>query len=125
MPIHFSTSRVAGIALAATIFVLTAQAVFAATYNIDGIMVSTVAVNGGQDTTSPGTTCIKVSVPLVAACPGGWVAIQNNNKQLIAAALAAKTTSSKVAFMYDDAAGPFHCPGRVFTPCSVNTIEIQ
>ena len=125
MAIPRSKLTLSAIAGVASIAILAAQSTFAASQNLDNITVTTVAVNGGTDTQNPGTTCITVSVPLLAACEGGYVAIQNNNQQLLAAALQAKATSSNVRFYYDASAGPFHCPGRVFTPCSVISIEIK
>lgn len=113
------------ITVLALISILAAQSTFAASQDIDNVTVTSVMVNGGTDTQNPGTTCVKVSVPLAAVCRNGYVAIQNNNKLLIAAALQAKATSSKVWFYYDDSAGPFHCPGHVFTPCSVIGIELK
>ena len=41
-----------------------------------------VAVNGGTDVVNQGTTCLRVSDPVAASCPGGFVAIPNNNKLL-------------------------------------------
>lgn len=111
--------------IVASLAIVAAPLAFAAGYTLDGVTISSVAVNGGTDTNNPGTTCVKISAPVVAACPNGMVAIQNNNKLLIGAALQAKATSSKVWFYYDDAAGSFHCPGHVFTPCSVVSIEIK
>lgn len=112
------------IAVAAAV-VSTVPPAYAAGQVIDGVTVTGVAVSGGSDTQNPGTTCVTISMPLVAACSSGYVAIQNNNKQLTAAALQAKATSSKVWLYYDDSAGPFHCPGHVFTPCSVVSIELK
>jgi hypothetical protein len=85
--------------------------------------IAAVAVNGGADTVNPGTTCIRVTNPVHAACVGGYLAIPNNNKQLIAAALASKATATRIMLYYNDAAGSSHCPGLVFTPCSVISIE--
>jgi hypothetical protein len=125
MSTPLSKASALAIAVIASVSMFAAQSAFAAAYTPDNVTVTAVAVNGGADTQNPGTTCVTVSVPLVAACPAGYVAIQNNNKQLLAAALLAKATSSKVMFIYDDSAGPFHCPGRVFTPCSVISIELK
>lgn len=83
-----------------------------------------VTVNGGSDAANPGTTCIRISSAVSSVCPIGFVAIPNNNKQLIAAALMSKTTASRTSLYYDDA-GSYHCPGQVFTPCSVISIEIN
>lgn len=92
---------------------------------VDGVFITQVAVTGGVDTTNPGTTCVKISVPLPTACVAGWVAIQNNNKQLIAAAHLNKVTGNPVFFYYDEATTTpnFHCPARAFTQCSVVSIE--
>ena len=85
--------------------------------------IASVAVNGGADTANPGTTCIQVTSPVSASCTAGYVAIPNNNKQLIGAALLNKTTGGKINLYYDDAVGTQHCPGFVFTSCSVNSIQ--
>lgn len=125
MSMRHSKLIASAIAVVASMSILAAQSTFAASQYPDNVTVTTVAVNGGADTQNPGTTCVTVSVALSATCQGGYVAIPNNNKLLIAAALQAKATSSKVAFYYDDSAGSFHCPGRVFTPCSVISIELK
>ena len=110
---------------AAAAALLAAEPAIAAQQILDGVLISSVSLNGGIDTTNPGTTCVRILTPVLAACPSGYVAIQNNNKQLIAAALQAKATSSSVWFYYDDAGASFHCPGKVFTPCSVVSIELK
>lgn len=81
-----------------------------------------VAVNGGTDVVNQGTTCLRVSDPVAASCPGGFVAIPNNNKLLISTALMSKATASKVWFYYIDDGTSQHCPGLVFTPCSAISI---
>jgi len=102
-----------------------AEPVHAAGLVLDDVTILSLAVNGGADTVNPGTTCVRVSQPVSAACPSGYVAIQNNNKPLIAAAMQGKATSGRVLFYYDDSTGSHHCPGRVFTPCSVISIELK
>lgn len=104
---------------------------FPETFVIPMTTIKHVAVNGGVDSSNPGLTCINVApwtnlsnvVHPVAAC-AGWLAIKNDNKNLIAAALAAKTTKSNILLYYDELnpSGNFHCPGVVFTPCSVISI---
>lgn len=81
-----------------------------------------VAVNGGSDVANQGTTCLSVSDPVAASCPGGFVAIPNNNKLLISAALMSKATASKVWLYYVDNGTSQHCPGLVFTPCNAISI---
>lgn len=100
---------------------------FAAERYLDDVNISSITVNGGADSVSVGTTCIRVSVPVAASCAGGFIAIRNNNKQLVAAAMQAKAMSNKIWLFYDDSAGPgpYHCPGREYTACSVNDIEIK
>lgn len=105
--------------------VIGAKPAFAANLTLDNVTIATVSVNGAVDTMNPGTTCLTISTPVSASCPSGYVAIQNNNKQLLATALQARATDSKLWFYYDDSAGPFHCPGKVFTPCSVISIELK
>jgi hypothetical protein len=117
-------SIVLRVLLCSALMVLSIQTAVADIHIFD-TAIDWVAVNGGTDTASPGTTCVKVTNPVSASCPSGYVAIQNNNKQLIAAAMQAKATGSRVAFYYEDNGGPFHCPGRTFTPCSVITIELK
>ncbi|HSI46832.1 MAG TPA: hypothetical protein VLA61_01020 [Ideonella sp.] len=82
----------------------------------------TVAVNGGADSTNPGTSCIQVTSAVSATCQGGFVAILNNNKQLIAAALLNKATMGKIILYYEDSSTLNQCPGFATTPCVVNTI---
>jgi hypothetical protein len=82
----------------------------------------TVAVNGGADTLNPGTSCIQLAEP-PAGCPAGFLYIPNNNKHLVAAAIAAKASSNRVTVYYVAAAAAGHCPGYVFTPCSVISIN--
>lgn len=83
------------------------------------------SANGGADTANPGVTCLKVNGYVSSSCPAGWIAIRNNNKELIAAAFQAKASGASFTLHYEDAGGPFHCPFLVFTPCSVNSIIIE
>jgi len=98
---------------------------FAGNVPVYDTKIQLVYLNGGADTANPGTTCIKVASPISSACPSGMVAIQNNNSELIAAAMQAKATGALVDFYYNDAGGPFHCPQYAFTPCSVLVIGIK
>ena len=82
------------------------------------------AVNGGADTSNPGTTCVRLSNP-PAVCTGGYIGIPNNNKMLVVAALTSKANGSRVWVYLSDGQGTQHCPGRVFTPCSAISIEAQ
>jgi uncharacterized membrane-anchored protein len=84
-----------------------------------------VAVNGGTDTLNPGTTCIKLAEPPTAACPAGFLYIPNNNKHLVSAALMAKASNSRVSVYFISNAASGHCPGHVFTPCSVISIFVR
>jgi hypothetical protein len=102
-----------------------AQVAIAASSGVHNATVTSVAVNGGADTTNPGITCIQVSPPPPATCTGGWVAIINNNKQLVSAALLAKSTSARVILILDDASGTQHCPWLAFTTCSVVSLILQ
>lgn len=92
----------------------------------DNTTITFVSVNGGADSANSGNTCITVANPVSASCTGGYVAIPNNNPQLLSAALTAKSTGAKVWFYYaDTGATTFHCPGLAFTPCSVISIGIR
>ena len=123
MSLHMSKLQALAIFVLASLVSL--QSAWAAPQYLDDVMISGLSVNGGADTTNPGTTCIKLSLPVHPACTGGYVAIHNNNKQLIAAALQAKATASKIWLYYDEVGGSFHCPALVFTPCSVNSIQLK
>lgn len=87
--------------------------------------IAAVAVNGGQDSTNPGTTCVRVTSTVSAACVSGYVAILNNNKQLVATALLSKASASRVDLYYVDDTASSHCPGFVFTPCAVISIQAR
>lgn len=113
------------VSIAMVVNILFAQGALAAPVTVDGASVVEVAVNGGADTSNPGVTCIRITPSAPAACNGGWVAIGNNNKQLVATALLAKSTGSKVALILDNATGNQHCPWITFTPCSVNTLWVK
>jgi hypothetical protein len=82
------------------------------------------AVNGGTDTVNPGTSCVRLSSPVAPVCTAGYIAVPNNNKQLLSAALQARGTGSTIWIYYADG-GNFHCPGLVFTPCGVISIELK
>ena len=119
-----STRRLLRGLLAVGIATLTLEASAADQMIADAVVVE-VAVNGGADTSNPGFTCIRVTPGPVAACSAGYVAITNNNRQLIATALLAKSTGARVAFYYNDAVATQHCPALVFTTCSVNSIILK
>ena len=92
---------------------------------INDTTVVIVAAHGGTDTSNPGTACMQVATAPVAACVGGWVAIPNNNKQLVSAALVAKATGARVTLYYDDAGSTQHCPGLAFTPCAAISLMVK
>lgn len=93
---------------------------------VDGTSVAAVAINGGTDTGNPGTSCMRVYASVPAVCGGGYIAIPNNNRQLIAAALAAKSTGGPVRLYFLDTAGAtYQCPGFASTTCNLVTIELQ
>ncbi len=94
----------------------------------DNTKIITVFVNGGIDTKNPGLTCLQISSEVSPSCKG-FIAIKNHNRELLAAALQAKTTGSKVWIYYEDAdvneKKPLHCPGQVYTNCSLISIGIR
>ena len=87
--------------------------------------ITSISVNGGADSANPGTTCILVANPVTTSCTSGYVAILNNNKQLLSAAMLAKSSGSKIALYYEDTSATQHCPGLVFTPCTVISIILR
>lgn len=92
---------------------------------LDDKKITFVVVNGGVDSPNQGVTCVRIDSGISEQCTGGFVAIRNNNKELISAALHAKATERPVWFYYEDASGSNHCPGAVFTPCVVNSIGLK
>lgn len=112
-------SRLAA-SLAAVVAVASALAVNAVVTNETPI--ASVIVNGGTDTLNAGTTCISLAEPVLLAC-SGYLYLPNNNKHLVAAALTAKASQARVRVYYISDATAGHCPGYVFTPCSVISIE--
>ncbi len=92
---------------------------------LDDKKITIVIVNGGADSPNPGVTCVRIDSGISEQCTGGFVAIRNNNKELISAALHAKATERPIWFYYEDASGSNHCPGAVFTPCVVTSIGLK
>lgn len=86
---------------------------------LDDKKITFVVVNGGVDSPNQGVTCVRIDSGISEQCTGGFVAIRNNNKELISAALHAKATERPIWFYYENASGSNHCPGAVFTPCVV------
>ena len=85
-----------------------------------------VTVNGGAETLNPGTTCCGVAdLTLSASCTSGYLAIPDNDQELLAALLHAKATGGTVGIYYRDNSTQHHCPGQVFTPCEVMSIMLQ
>ncbi|CCN49415.1 exported hypothetical protein [Vibrio nigripulchritudo MADA3029] len=91
----------------------------------DNTRVVFVAVNGGSDSHNSGTSCIKVSNVVSSSCESGFIAIPNNNKALLSAALQAKATNVDVWVNYNNASVRQHCPGLVFTHCTVSSIALK
>ena len=88
-------------------------------------LLSDLAATGGADTSNPGTSCFLVSTPVSAACTAGYLAIPNNNSRLLAVALMAKASGTRVRVYYEDASTTTqHCPGMVVTPCAVISISL-
>jgi len=112
--------------IAASIFLssVTSVSAFAGMQIVDNTTITQVFVNGGVDTANPGTTCLQISSPVSSECTNAVIAIPNNNKQLLAAALTAKSIGSNIWFYYETT-GSFHCPGITLTPCSVISISIK
>ena len=106
----------------AGLFLLSALS-FAQEQVLDKKTITFVAVNGQASSPNSGVSCVRVDSGLVSQCLG-YVAIKDNNQALLSAALHAKATGNPVWFYYDDAAGKNHCPGKVFTPCAVNSIGL-
>ncbi|QHH96428.1 hypothetical protein [Acinetobacter dispersus] len=114
------------ISLTLTLFLLTGT-VLTSTHAglvVEDTTIIDLFIHGGTDTANPGTSCIKISSPVSAACKG-LISIPNNNKPLLAAALSAQLSKNKVWFYYDDNGTTSHCPGVGFTPCSLISLSIR
>ncbi len=87
--------------------------------------INLVAVHGGADTLNPGTTCFTIDVAVSSSCVASYIAIPNNNNELLSALLHAKATGGDVNVYYRDNSSQQHCPGIVFTPCEAISVQLQ
>ena len=90
--------------------------------------IGAIILNGGSDAPNSGVTCFKIEVAVSAACPSGYIAVPNNNSQLIAALLSSKAIGQEVRVNYSDSEDSRehgHCPGLAFTPCVLNSVALQ
>jgi uncharacterized membrane-anchored protein len=78
----------------------------AATTTVNDIKITEVYVNGGADVKKPGTTCIKLSAGAPAAFSSGFIAIPNNNADLLSAAMTAKVSKGNAQFGVDSYIAP-------------------
>lgn len=92
---------------------------------VDGKKITFVAVNGGADSSNPGTSCFLLSGGVSEKCAGGYIAIRNNNSQLISSVLQAKATGADVWVYYEDSSPVQHCPGIVFTTCAAISVGVR
>lgn len=92
---------------------------------VDGKKITFVTINGGSDSSNPGTSCFLLSGGTSEKCSGGYIAIRNNNAQLISSVLQAKATGADVWVYYEDNSPTQHCPGIVFTPCAVISVGVR
>lgn len=97
---------------------------------LEGGTVQFLSVNGGSDTPNPGVSCVQISNANKTQCEGGWFAIPNNNKEILAGALTAKAVKSNVwVYYFDDEINdntPLnHCPGITFTRCRINSFGLK
>lgn len=102
--------------------------IFAAGAVVDPAKIAFVAVAGGADSSvSNGVSCITVTGAVPASCGGGFVAIQNSNKQLLLAALTAQASHRDIwLYLEMGTVGTnYHCPGVALTPCSVISIMLK
>lgn len=98
--------------------------VIAETFTISETTIENVIINGGQDSPNVGTSCIKLSTPISATC-SGYIAIRNNNKELISAVLTAKTSSAKIWVSYYNQQPSLHCPDIAATACALSSIMLK
>lgn len=103
---------------------LPVNAVIAETFIINETTIENVVINGGQDSPNAGTSCIKLAAPISAAC-SGYLAIRNNNKELISAVLTAKSSNAKVWVSYYNQQPSLHCPDVVVTTCALSSIMLK
>lgn len=110
---------------ASALVIAWASAASAANLVVDDVAVSLLVVNGGADATNVGTSCFQISVAPSSACTGGWIAVRNNNRQLLATLLQAKGAAARTMLWYNDAAGSNHCPWLAFTPCVLDSVALK
>jgi hypothetical protein len=95
-------------------------------YFVVEAQIQEVAVNGGADSFNPGTSCLLLSPDTAPpSCTGRWLYIPNNNRHLLAAAIAAKASGGSSLIYVDTQAPDGHCPGRVFTNCQAGSISVR
>lgn len=98
-----------------------------AAYHWQGpVKISRLMVNGGSNSLNSGTSCMQLTPAANAACAGGWVAIPNNDRSLLAAAMQAKAMNASIDLDYEtQAPADLHCPYQVFTRCSLQNIHLR
>ncbi len=106
-----------------SIFVI--SPVYAQTNIVNDTTIEKVAINGGSDAPNTGVSCIKLSSTVSSQCSDGYLAIKNNNKELISAALTAKASGANVWVSYYDFETTNHCPDIAMTKCVLSTIMIK
>lgn len=98
-------------------------------YAVDGVQhqpqtdITNIATSGNS-TANPGLSCIKIANVDGANCTAGYVAILNHDKELLSAAYLVKATGTSNPWIYfvDTKGKQYHCPGLVFTDCSLISI---
>lgn len=103
---------------------LPASVVIAETFIITDTAVESVIINGGEDSPNIGTSCIKLADPISATC-SGYIAIRNNNKELISAVLTSKASNIRVWVSYYDQQPILHCPDVAVTTCALSSIMLK
>ncbi|MFL0810060.1 MAG: hypothetical protein K6L76_06575 [Agarilytica sp.] len=104
---------------------LCSQIVHSEAMYLNDVTVDYLAINGGEDSPSVGTSCVRFSSGIDLACANGWVAIKNNNSVLVSAALSAKAMKGEVWVYYDNAQPTEHCPGHINTPCVLGSLGLK
>jgi hypothetical protein len=103
---------------------LPVNVVIAETLIVSETTIENVVINGGQDSPNVGTSCIKLATPISATC-SEYLAIRNNNKELISAVLTAKASNAKVWVSYYTQQPSLHCPDIAVTTCALSSIMLK
>ena len=84
-----------------------------------------VAINGGSDSPVAGVSCFRMKQKASDRCGNGWIAIPNNNKELLNAIFDSKVNRYDVRVIYYDEQPQLKCPSIVYTNCQLESVLLN